>query len=101
MHSISRLTGKSLLDDVPMLLKTGDCAMVKIVPTKPMCVEVYSEYPSLGRFTVRDNGRTIAVGVIKDVTVKENVKPGLEEKVSEIVFDEKKPNKWERKRMKE
>ena len=64
--SISRLTGKTL-EDCPMRLKTGDCAMVRIVPTKPMCVEEYRDYPSLGRFTVRDNGRTIAVGVIKAV----------------------------------
>jgi len=41
--------------------------MVRIVPTKPMCVEEYRDYPSLGRFTVRDNNRTIAVGVIKHV----------------------------------
>jgi len=28
--------------------------MIKLVPTKPMCVETFAEYPPLGRFAVRD-----------------------------------------------
>ena len=32
-----------------------------------VCIEVFSAYPSLGRFTVRDHGRTVAVGVVKEV----------------------------------
>jgi len=28
--------------------------MITLVPTKPMCCEVFSEYPPLGRFAVRD-----------------------------------------------
>nr|CDI57006.1 elongation factor 1-alpha [Melanopsichium pennsylvanicum 4] len=36
-----------------------------MVPTKPMCVESFSEYPPLGRFAVRDMRQTVAVGVIK------------------------------------
>tara|TARA_B100001094_G_scaffold10487_1_gene9364 strand:+ start:4135 stop:4260 length:126 start_codon:yes stop_codon:yes gene_type:complete len=39
-------------------------------PTKPMCVETFTEYPPLGRFAVRDMRQTIAVGVIKKVEVK-------------------------------
>jgi elongation factor 1-alpha len=45
--------------------------MVKLTPTKPMCVEVYSEYAPLGRFAVRDMRQTVAVGIIKAVTKKE------------------------------
>ena len=44
--------------------------MVKITPTKPMVVEKFSEFPSLGRFTVRDLQQTVAVGVIKEVKKK-------------------------------
>ena len=36
-----------------------------------MCVEAFSEYPPLGRFAVRDMKRTVAVGVIKEVTKSE------------------------------
>jgi len=35
-----------------------------------MCVEVFAEYPPLGRFAVRDMKQTVAVGVIKGVERK-------------------------------
>jgi elongation factor 1-alpha len=41
-----------------------------MVPQKPMCVEVFTEYPPLGRFAVRDMRQTVAVGVIKAVAKK-------------------------------
>lgn len=44
--------------------------MVKMIPTKPMCVEKFSDYPPLGRFAVRDMRQTVAVGVIKEVEKK-------------------------------
>lgn len=46
----------------------GDACLINIVPLKPFCCEVYSQYPPLGRFSVRDNGRVVAVGVIKETT---------------------------------
>jgi Elongation factor Tu C-terminal domain len=41
------------------------------VPTKPLCVEAFADYPPLGRFAVRDMRQTVAVGVIKEVQKKE------------------------------
>ncbi|KAL2367216.1 hypothetical protein RJZ57_008443 [Blastomyces gilchristii] len=38
-----------------------------MIPSKPMCVEAFTEYPPLGRFAVRDMRQTVAVGVIKSV----------------------------------
>ena len=38
-----------------------------MIPSKPMCVESFNEYPPLGRFAVRDMRQTVAVGVIKSV----------------------------------
>ncbi|KAI8849927.1 P-loop containing nucleoside triphosphate hydrolase protein [Chytridium lagenaria] len=35
------------LEDNPKFVKSGDVAIVKMVPTKPLCVEAYSEYPPL------------------------------------------------------
>jgi len=49
----------------PVFLKTGDSALIEIIPSKPMCVEPYSEYPPLGRFAVRDMRKTVGVGIIK------------------------------------
>jgi len=51
-------------------LKSGEAAMVKMIPSKPMCVEKFSDYPPLGRFAVRDMRQTVAVGVIKEVEKK-------------------------------
>jgi elongation factor 1-alpha len=67
---IDRRTGKEL-EKEPKFVKTGDSAIVKMVPQKPMCVETFTEYPPLGRFAVRDMRQTVAVGVIKAVSKKE------------------------------
>jgi len=64
-----RRSGKKL-EDYPKCVKNGDAAMVEMAPSKPMCVESFSNYPPLGRFAVRDMRQTVAVGVIKAVTAK-------------------------------
>lgn len=61
-----RRSGKKL-EDMPKSVKSGDAAIVDLIPSKPMCVEAFSEYPPLGRFAVRDMRQTVAVGVIKAV----------------------------------
>jgi len=61
-----RRSGKKL-EDNPKFVKSGDAAMVNLIPSKPMCVEAFSDYPPLGRFAVRDMKQTVAVGVIKSV----------------------------------
>lgn len=93
-EKIDRRSGKKL-EDNPKSLKSGDAAIVDMVPGKPMCVESFSEYPPLGksisswhllvlvceikghylwsssgRFAVRDMRQTVAVGVIKGVEKK-------------------------------
>jgi elongation factor 1-alpha len=67
---IDRRSGKEL-EKEPKSIKTGDAAIVKMVPQKPMCVESFTEYPPLGRFAVRDMRQTVAVGVIKSVVKKD------------------------------
>ena len=66
---IDKRTGKEL-EEEPKFLKSGDSALVTLEPTKPMCVEVFADYPPLGRFAVRDMKQTVAVGVIKGVEKK-------------------------------
>ena len=61
-----RRSGKKL-EDNPKSVKSGDAAIVVLVPSKPMCVEAFASYPPLGRFAVRDMKQTVAVGVIKEV----------------------------------
>jgi elongation factor 1-alpha len=66
IEKIDRRTGKSI-EANPKFVKSGDAAIVKLIPSKPMCVESYNEYPPLGRFAVRDMRQTVAVGIIKSV----------------------------------
>ncbi|GMH07911.1 hypothetical protein Nepgr_009751 [Nepenthes gracilis] len=70
LTKIDRRSGKEL-EKEPKFLKNGDAGFVKMIPTKPMVVETFSEYPPLGRFAVRDMRQTVAVGVIKSVEKKE------------------------------
>jgi len=60
---IDRKTNK-VIEENPTFVKKGDAVIVTLVPTKPMIVEVYKEFPSLGRFAVRDIKQTIAVGIV-------------------------------------
>ncbi|PSD67951.1 translation elongation factor EF-1 subunit alpha, partial [Acinetobacter pittii] len=66
LEKIDRRTGKSV-ESSPKFVKSGDAAIVKMIPSKPMCVEAFTDYPPLGRFAVRDMRQTVAVGVIKSV----------------------------------
>ena len=87
LEKIDRRTGKSI-EDAPKFIKSGDAAIVKMIPSKPMCVEAFTDYPPLGRFAVRDMRQvrslfffdhlryanlvqTVAVGVIKAVAKTE------------------------------
>lgn len=60
-------TGQTL-EKNPETIKTGDIAIVKIKPTKPISLEKFSDFPQLGRFAIRDMGETIGAGVVLDVT---------------------------------
>jgi len=65
-----RRSGKKI-EDNPKAIKSGDAAIIELVPTKPMCVESFTDFPPLGRFAVRDMRQTVAVGVIKAVKPKD------------------------------
>lgn len=69
-QKIDRRSGKAL-EDNPKFIKNGDAAYVEMIPSKPMCVECFTEYPPLGRFAVRDMRQTVAVGIIKGVEKKD------------------------------
>ena len=58
------------LKEKPDFIKTGDIAIVKIIPDRPLVIEKVSEFPQMGRFAVRDMGQTVAAGQCIDVEVK-------------------------------
>ncbi|KYK21914.1 elongation factor 1-alpha [Thermoplasmatales archaeon SG8-52-2] len=54
-------------EENPDFIKTGDAAIVKIVPTRPMVIESSKKIPQLGRFAIRDMGSTVAAGICLEV----------------------------------
>jgi len=68
-QKVDRRTGK-VTEEAPKFLKSGDAAIIRLIPSKPMVVETFTDFPPLGRFAVRDMRQTVAVGVIKGTTPK-------------------------------
>ena len=56
-----------IVEKNPSFIKQGEAAIVKFKPIKPMVIEKYSEFPQLGRFAMRDMGKTVGIGVVVDV----------------------------------
>src|ERR1700742_2063655 len=48
LEKIDRRSGKSI-ESNPKSVKSGNAAIVKMIPPKPMCVEAFTDYPPLGR----------------------------------------------------
>ena len=63
-------TSKGTKEANPPFLKTGDAAMVRFAPTKPMAIEEMSDFPELARFAIRDMGKTVAAGVCMKIEKK-------------------------------
>ena len=55
----------------PDFVKTGDVAVLRIQPLKPIVIEKFQDFAPLGRFAIRDMGQTVAAGVVLDVKKKE------------------------------
>jgi elongation factor 1-alpha len=70
LEKIDKKTGKTI-EKNPEFLRSDDTALVKIIPLKPISVETYVDYPSLGRFVMLDQAIVIAAGTIKHVEKKD------------------------------
>jgi elongation factor 1-alpha len=64
-------------EEKPKTIKTGDSAIVKIQPLRPLVLETFKEFPELGRFALRDMGSTVAAGICREVTVKGQVEKAV------------------------
>jgi elongation factor 1-alpha len=71
-HFVSKLDPRTgaTTEESPKFLKTGDAAIVKIKPVRPLPIETFKDFPEIGRFALRDMGTTIAAGVVLNVTEK-------------------------------
>lgn len=76
-QKIDRRSGK-LLETNPDMIKSGDAAMVTLVPAwelnvpdgTPLFAESFNDRPYEGRFSMRDMRQIVAVGVVKSVKFK-------------------------------
>jgi elongation factor 1-alpha len=69
IKKIDPRTGQ-VVEEKPSFLKTGDVALVRLEPLRPISIETYTEFPEIGRFAIRDMGTTIGAGVVKEITKK-------------------------------
>lgn len=69
IQKIDPRTGQ-VVEEKPDYLKTGDGALVKFKPLRPIVIETYTDFPPLGRFAIRDMGSTVAAGVVREITEK-------------------------------
>lgn len=76
---MDKRTGK-VTEENPKHIQSGDAAIVKMTPSKPMVIESFNEFAPLGRFAVRDMKQTVAVGVVKETVKKEATGKGGEKK---------------------
>lgn len=66
---IDKKTGKPM-PRKPRFLNSGSIATVRIAMPAPIAMEEFELVPQMGRFTIRDEGQTIAIGKILKVIVK-------------------------------
>ena len=69
LKKINPRTGE-VIEEHPDYIKTGDSAIIRAKPTRPMVMERVREFPPLGRFAIRDMGMTIAAGIVMDIKPK-------------------------------
>ncbi|KAL7282289.1 hypothetical protein ACG7TL_003759 [Trametes sanguinea] len=63
LHYFDKATGRKSRKP-PQFAKKGQKIVALIETAEPVCVERFVDYPQLGRFTLRDEGKTIAIGKI-------------------------------------
>jgi elongation factor 1-alpha len=66
VSKIDPRTGKEI-EKNPQFIKQGEFAVVRLKPIKPLVVEKYADFPQLGRFAMRDMGKTVGIGQVIDV----------------------------------
>ncbi|KAI6657532.1 Eukaryotic peptide chain release factor GTP-binding subunit ERF3A isoform X1 [Oopsacas minuta] len=63
MYMIDRKTGDRSKRK-PRFARTDDVVICRLQSSGPICIETFKDFPQMGRFTLRDEGKTVAVGKI-------------------------------------
>lgn len=71
LQKLDPKTGE-ITEENPLFISSGDTAIVKIKPTRPLVIESVKKIPQLGRFIIRDFGRTIGSGLCLKILEKKD-----------------------------
>jgi peptide chain release factor subunit 3 len=74
LEQIDKKTGGSVKMK-PQFVTAGQLVRLVLECKDNVCVELFSDIPQLGRFTLRDEGKTIAIGKITALAPKKKVAP--------------------------
>jgi peptide chain release factor subunit 3 len=66
VQGIDKKTGEKM-EKKPRFLKSNDFATVRFRLQQSAAIETFKSHPALGRFTIRDEGKTIAIGKITQI----------------------------------
>jgi len=63
LEKLNNKTGKTETK-LPKFVQTRDFVIAHLTTSRPVAMEKYDDFAQLGRFTLRDEGKTIALGKI-------------------------------------
>ncbi|KZT24539.1 hypothetical protein NEOLEDRAFT_1170090 [Neolentinus lepideus HHB14362 ss-1] len=63
LHYFDKATGRKSKKP-PQFAKRGQKIVAVLETVQPVCLERFVDYPQLGRFTLRDEGKTVAIGKV-------------------------------------
>ncbi len=66
LEKLDPRTGQ-VVEKNPAYLRTGDAAVVRFEPLRPVAMEVFKDFPQLGRFAIRDMGTTVGAGIVLEI----------------------------------
>ncbi|GAA5942105.1 translation termination factor GTPase eRF3 [Sporobolomyces koalae] len=76
LHYFDKKTGKKSRRP-PQFAKKGQKIIALIEASAPLCVEKFTDHPQLGRFTLRDEGKTVAIGKITKLIERQDDLPDV------------------------
>lgn len=63
LAKVDKKTGE-VIEKNPVCAKAGDAIIARIELTVPIVIECHKDFDKLGRFMIRDDGKTIAIGLV-------------------------------------
>ncbi|CAK9257792.1 unnamed protein product [Sphagnum jensenii] len=63
LHQIDPKTKRPIRKKI-LFVKSGAVVVVRLQVNELICVEKFEDFPQLGRFTLRDEGKTVAIGKV-------------------------------------